>query len=243
MARVTFVLSILVAGLIATSSAQAADRIASVGMSPFSSESDANGEHGMLIDLIHAMDTATNSSTEIVLRPFARSLVDTAAGLADFHLPLIQHEGTPPPAGLRYVMDVDFGQVPFVIYSRKSAPFDADTIGAAKEIEVESSHESFFPFAVHATNCVICSLDKILRGRTDALIVAEDVVDPLLRKPEYKDIHRALFRIYTVRALVPASADSTATRRYLVEGVRRLKETGEIWKITRHDTGFSDWQP
>jgi hypothetical protein len=243
MTRVMFVLSILVAGLIAASHAQAEDRIASVGMSPFSSESDASGDHGMLVDLIHGLDAATNSSTKIVLRPFARSLIDTAAGLADFHLPLIQDDSTPAPAGLSYVMGVDFGRAPFVIYSRKSAQFDAKTIGNAKDVEVESSHEAFFPFAVQATNCVICSLDKILRGWTDALIVSEDVVDPLLNKPEYKDIHRALFKIYTVRALVPANADSAATRRYLIDGVRRLKETGEMWKITRHDVIYSDWQP
>jgi len=243
MARVMCVLGVLVVSLIAALHAEAEDRVASVGMSPSSSESEAAAKRDMLVDLIHALDMATNSSTKIVLRPFARSLMDTAAGLADFHIPFIQDDGSAAPEGLRYVMEVDFGQIPFVIYSRKSNPFDAKTIGDAREVETESSHESFFPFAVRATNCVICSLDKVLRGWTDALIVPADVVDPLLSEPKYREIHRALFKEYPVRPLVPANADSTATRRYLIDGVTRLKETGELWKITRHDVVYSDWQP
>ena len=197
----------------------------------------------MLVNVVHALDRATHSSTKIVLRPFARSLKETAAGLADFHLPLIQDDAAPPPEGLVYVMEVDFGQIPFVIYSRKVTPLDAMTVAGAKTVEVEPGHEPFFPFPVAATYCVPCSLDKILVGRTDALIMPAEVVDPLLSEPKYKGVHRALFKMYPVRALVPANADSTATRRYLIEGVNRLKETGELWQITRHNLPYSDWQP
>ncbi len=243
MARAAILASVLAVGLVAASHAAAQDRIASIGKSPFSAESDETGDRGMLVDLIRALDRATNSSTKIVLRPFARSLKDTAAGLADFHIPFIQDEGVPPPAGLVYVTEADFGEVQFVIYSRKLAPLDAKTVATARYIETEPGHEAFFSFPVDATYCVTCSLDKVLIGRTDALIVPAEVVDPLLSEPKYREIHRALFKSYPVRALVPANVDSTATRRYLSDGVRRLKETGELWRITGHDISYSDWQP
>ena len=243
MRRLAVIVGILVTGYCAVVNAEAYDRVASIGESPISAEADASGGHGMLVDLVRALDKATHSSTKIVLRPFARSLKETAAGHADFHIPLIQNGNSMAPAGLVYVTDVDFGQVHFVIYSRKTAPLDAKTIAGAKIIETEPDHELFFPFPVSVTHCVPCSLDKVLVGRSDELIVAEDIIDPLLSDPKYKGIHRALYNSYPVRALVPANVDSSATRRYLIEGVKRLKETGELWDITHHNLPYSDWQP
>lgn len=243
MARPAMIAWFLIAGAFTAFHAGAEDRVASIGESPVSAEADATGVHGMLVDLVRAMDKATHSSTKIVLRPFARSLKETAAGHADFHIPLVQNGDSPAPEGLAYVTEVDFGQVQFVIYSRKLAPLEAKTVAGAKIIETEAGHESFFPFPVMETHCVPCSLDKVLVGRTDALIVPADIVDPLLTTPKYKGIHRALYKMFPVRALVPAHADSAATRRYLIEGVKRLKETGELWKITQHNRPYSDWQP
>ena len=240
--RITAIILIL-AGALTVLHAKAEDRIASIGESPVSAEADASGGHGMLVDLVRALDKATHSSTKIVLRPFARSLKETAAGRADFHIPLIQDGNSPAPPGLVYVENVDFGNIQFIIYSRKVAPFDAKTMSSAKRIETEPGHESFFPFPVTITHCVPCSLDKVLLGRVDALIVPADIVDPLLSDPKYKGIHRAFYKMYPVRALVPTHADSTATRRYLIEGVKRLKQTGELWKITQHDKPYNDWQP
>ncbi len=243
MARLTATVLLLVGGFCLACRAEAYDRVASVGESPNSAEASASGDRGMLVDLIRALDKATHSSTKIVLRPFARSFRETAAGRADFHIPFVQNESSPAPDGLAYVTEVDFGEVSFVIYSRKSDALNAETVAHAKEIETEPGHESFFPFPVQETHCVPCSLDKILLGRTDALIVPSDVVDPLLSQPQYKGIHRAFYKAYPVRALVPAHADSAATRRYLIDGAQRLKETGELWKITRHDKAYLDWQP
>ena len=221
---------------------EAHDRVASIAQARFSTESDTAGPHWMLINLVHALDRVTNSSTKIVLRPFARSLEETAAGLADFHLPLIQSGDTPAPQGLAYVSEVDFGPAYFVIYSRKQEPLNAATLPGHR-VEAEPGHGSLFPFPVNATQCLPCSLDKVLLARADALIGPSEVIDPLLADPKYRDIHRALYKSYPVRALVPVRADSSATRRYLIEGVKRLKETGEFWKITHHDLPYSDWQP
>lgn len=243
MAQVTVIIWICVVGLFTAFDAAGEDRVASIGESPYSAEPDATGGHGMIVDLVRALDKATHSSTKFVVRPFARSLKETAAGHADFHIPLIQNEGSPTPEGLAYVMDVDFGQVQFIVYSRKSAPLDASSVAAGKRIEAESGHESFFPFSVTSTNCVSCSLDKVVLGRADALVAPSEVIDPLLRDPKYKGIHRALYKMYPVRALVPVNVDSTATRRYLIDGVKQLKATGELWKITRHNLPYSDWQP
>jgi hypothetical protein len=245
MARLTTFVWVIAFGVLMAFHAEAEDRVASIGESPFSAQVDATGVHGRLVDIVRALDRATHSSTKIIVLPFARSLKETAAGHADFHIPLIQDESSPAPEGLVYVTEVNFGYIPFVIYSRKMAPLDAKTVANAKNINIEPGHESFFPFPVKATYCVPCSLDKVLLGRTDALIVPGDIVDPLLDKPKYKGIHRALFKMYPVRALVPAKADSAATRRYLIEGVRHIQETGEMWKILGHDmrNPYSDWQP
>jgi hypothetical protein len=229
---------LLVLGAAAANPATAYDRVVSIGESPFSAESDATGDHGKLVDLVRALDAATHSSSKIVLRPFARSLQETAAGLADVHLPFIEDKGTPPPRGLAYIADVELGRVPFVIYSRKAAPLDASTVGTARTVEVEPDHESFFPFPVHATHCVPCSLDMVRLGRIDALIVSGDIVDPLLHDPKYAVIHRALYKTYAVRALVPAGADSAAIRRYLIGGIKHLVEAGHD-----HNIPYEDWQP
>jgi len=243
MALLKLVLTAALAGICAAGDAQAYDRVASLGESPFASAFDDTGNHGTMVDLIGALDRVTQSSTEIVLRPFARSLQETAEGHADFHLPFIQADDVPAPEGLAYVMDVDFGPVAFVIYSRKQAAFDAQTVAKASSIDVEPGHERFFPFPVEVTHCVRCSLDSLLEARTDALILSDDVVDPLLADAKYKEIHRALYKFFPVRALVPANADSSATRRYLIEGVRRLKATGEFARITGNNRKYSDWQP
>jgi len=245
MARLTLIVWVLVIGIFTAFHAAAEDRVASIGESPFSAQADATGVHGRQVDLVRALDRATHSSTKIIVQPFARSLKETAAGHADFHIPLIQDKDSPAPEGLVYVTEVNFGNIPFVIYSRKLAPLDAKTVAGAKYIEIEPGHESFFPFPVEVTHCVPCSLNKVLLGRTDALIVAADIVDPLLGKPKYKGIHRALFKMYPVRALVPANADSAATRRYLIEGAKHIQETGEMWDILGHNmlTPYSDWQP
>jgi hypothetical protein len=245
LARLTAIAWIIVVGVFAAFHAEAQDRVASIGESPFSAQSDATGVHGRQVDIVRSLDRATHSSTRIMVQPFARSLKDTAAGHADFHIPLIQDEESPAPVGLAYVTEVNFGYIPFVIYSRKIGPLDARTVAGAKNVEIEPGHESFFRFPVKVTHCVSCSLDKILLGRADALIVAADIVDPLLSDPKYKGIHRALYKIYPVRALVPANADSAATRRYLIEGAKHLQETGEMWEILGHNmlNPYSDWQP
>jgi hypothetical protein len=245
MARQSMIAGVLVAGIFMAFHAAAEDRVASIGESPFSAQVDATGVHGRQVDIVRALDRATHSSTKIIVQPFARSLKETAAGRADFHMPLIQDIGSPAPEGLVYVTEVNFGYIPFVIYSRKVAPLDAKTVSSAKNVEIEPGHESFFTFPVKGTPCVPCSLDKVLLGRADALIVAADIIDPLLAQPKYKGIHRALFKTYPVRALVPANADSAATRRYLIDGAKRIQETGEMWKILGHDMSnpYSDWQP
>ena len=243
MTRLTIAMGIVVAGLLAVFHATAEDRVVSIGESPGSAVEDANGGHGMLLDLVRALDNATHSSTKIVLRPFALSLSETAADKADFHIPFIQNDDMPPPKGLAYVTEVDLGMAHFVIYSRKLAPLDARSVANHKKIEAEPGHESFFLFPVDVTYCVPCSLDKVMLGRIDALIVSGNVVDPLLSNPKYKGIHRALYKTYLVRALVPANTDSTQTRLYLVKGLRRLKKTGEMWQITHGNQPYSNWQP
>jgi hypothetical protein len=52
-----------------------------------------------------------------------------------------------------------------------------------------------------------------------------------------------LYEYFPVRALVPANSDSSATRRYLIDGVTQLKKTGELWEITKHKSIYKDWQP
>ncbi len=237
------ILLVLAAALCNPAAAGSYDRTVSIGGSRSSAETDAAGKDAKLAAIIRAMDRATNSSTRILQRPFPRSLKETAAGYADFHIPFIDNGVLPAPEGLAYVKDVDFGEVFFVIYSKKANSFDANSVAKAKLVEVEPGHEAFFPFAVTGTLCVSCSLDQILQGRLDALIVSEDLVDPLLHDAKYGDIHRALYAGYPVRALVPAGADSEAVRRYLIDGVAALKRSGELWSISSHSFSYPDWQP
>jgi hypothetical protein len=226
------------------SAAGAYDLTASVGdSSPAAAQADPGAPYRNLVRVIEAMDRATNRSTRVVLRPFARSLQETAAGHADFHVPFIQVDGSPPPSGLAYVEEVDFGLTHFVVYSRKSAPLDARSVATAPGVEVEPGHDRLFTFPVRVTVCIPCSLDKVLIGRADALVVASGTVDPLLGDPKYRGIHRALFGSFPTRALVPSAADSRAARRYLLDGVSRIKASGELWRLLPGNRPYVDWQP
>jgi len=234
----------LALGLGQAAAQTAPDRVASIGAT-VAPGGPASVDEGFqkLEALVRAMDHATGSTSRIVVRPFARSLEETAAGRADFHLPLAEAPGVAPPPGLAFVTEADFGRTYFVVYSRRSAPLDAVSVAHAAQVEIEPGHEAFFAFAAHPTYCIPCSLDKILAGRSDALIVASHVADPLLRQdPRYRGLHRALYRYYPVRALVAAGVDSSATRRYIAQGLASIKRSGELARIMGSDV-YSDWQP
>ena len=215
----------------------------SVGESPFSADSDVHGDRGKLVNLILALDQVNHTHSKIVLRPFARSLKETAEHQADIHIPLIEVPGVPPPPGLAYVTDVDMGRVNFVIYSRKVMPYTAASVAHAGSIEVEPGHQAFFPFATLETHCVPCSLKKVNIGRLDAMIVSSDIIDPLLSDPQYHTLQRALYHAYTVRALVPSSGDTQPARTYLIHGLRQLQRSGQFNKITHNQGQYQDWQP
>jgi hypothetical protein len=193
MLHITRVLLIALGIFSAVAYAQSYDRVASLAGNG-SSQKDGAAVQGELPDLIRALDRVTHTTTKIVLRPFARSLLETAEGNADFHMPFIQVDDLPAPKGLAYVTEVAIGQRPFVIYSRKTAPLDANTVGKNKLVLIEAGHSSFFPFPVTEASCMSCGLDMVLLKRADALIVANDIVDPLLVNPKYKSIHRALYK-------------------------------------------------
>lgn len=239
MPHITCVLLILFGFFSTATYGQAYDRVASLAANA-STQKDEKEANGSLPDLIRALDRVTNTRTKIVLRPFARSLSDTAEGKADLHMPFIQVGDLPAPKGLAYVTEVAIGQRPFVIYSRKTDPLDAKAVEKNKLVLIEAGHSSFFPFSVEESSCMDCALDMILLKRADALIVADDIVDPLLSNPKYNAIHRSLYKTFPVRALVNANVDSTAIRRYLIDGVTRLKQSGEMTK-NLHE--YSDWQP
>ncbi|MBT0569052.1 hypothetical protein KIK84_01810 [Curvibacter sp. CHRR-16] len=222
----------LLSGLIPTH-AQTYDRVVSLP--------ENGASQGELVEFVRALDRATHTRTKIVNRPFARSLLETAAGKADFHLPMIQDGDKPAPAGLVYVSEVEIGRVPFVIYSRKSEPLDAHSVGQEGHIVlIEAAHASLYPFPVTESNCLQCSMDMVLSKRADALIVPMNVGDPLLKSPHYSGIHRALYKSYPVRALVPARADAAAIRRYLTEGIKQLKQSGQM---EQYLVRYVDWQP
>ncbi|MES2260895.1 MAG: hypothetical protein V4724_20445 [Pseudomonadota bacterium] len=220
----------------------AQQRVVSLGTTPAFAALDADGAHGVLVRLVQAMDKASASSSRIVIRPFGRSLQETADAHASFHLPLIQLGDMPAPAGLAYVKEVDFGHVNFVIYSSRRAPLRAKDLAYMKRIEVEPGHEALFPFPVRASYCLACSLRKVTMGRIDALLVSSHAADPLLNRFEFGEIHRALYGVFPVRAVVPSQGDSTETRRYLIEAARRIKDNGDFERIFRY-APYTDWQP
>jgi hypothetical protein len=224
--------------------AEGFDRLVSVGISPNAIEGPNNSKVRILIiDLINALDKATQTKSKIVIRPFARSLKETADGHADFHIPIIRNANTNLPKGLDYLDGVNFPSIAFVIYSRKNNPLDAETVIDEKLVEVEAGHQPFFPFKVTETHCISCSLDKLLLGRINALIIAADVVDPMLKQERYKRIHRALYKHYPVTVLVPTSKDSEPVRQYFIDGTKRLREIGELPKGLKPRGLYVDWQP
>lgn len=158
-------------------------------------------DKGVFVDLVKAIDDVyTGGKITIKVYPFNRSVENVISGKADFHIPLFKNPLIPESKlPFRYV-SANTGVVVLVLYSRKDKIITAEMINKAKDsnnfpykIETDAGIKDFFDFPTVGSSSIEQSFGKLLRGRIDAFLFAQEESDFTLRNMKTKDIHREFF--------------------------------------------------
>jgi polar amino acid transport system substrate-binding protein len=220
--------------------ALAADFKASLAQMPVYAETK---DKGVLVDFTKALAEATGKNIEFSVVPFARSMNNVVTGKADFHMPLIA------------VPDIDMGtldydystetifHVNFVMYTKKGSNITKEELPTAK-VETDLAHVDYFDFDIKGSTNIEQSLKKVDTGRIDAFIFADFASDPLVKKNNFENIQRGLFKVYEVKIILPKGGRGGPTDQFLSQAIGKLKSSGDFQRIMGQiDTPYDNWQP
>ncbi|MEP5809404.1 MAG: hypothetical protein ABJL55_04075 [Roseibium sp.] len=137
--------------------------------------------------------------------PFKRSILNVATGRADMHLPFLQPDGNAVINEKLKYSDAVFFEVPFNVYMSAKSDFAAGQIDTKNAIiETFSAHKHFFSFPVTASDCLECSLNKVILGRIDAFIYAAASTDSTIKKLGIDEqIRREHYKSFPSKAVLP----------------------------------------
>ncbi|QTA92862.1 substrate-binding periplasmic protein [Desulfonema magnum] len=220
--------------------ASAKDLKASIAQMPIHAESK---DKGVLVDLVKAIAEVSGHKTDIRVVPFKRSVYYVTSGKADFHLPLIKN-----PALREETLDYDYStetifHVNFVLYSNKNKAINKAHL-KNYYIETDLAHVRYFDFPVHPSSKIKNSLIKADMGRTDGFIFADTACDPLIKKYNFKNIRRKLYKRFEVKIVLPKGGRGGETDKILTSAINKLRKSGRYQKIMGTiDLPYDDWQP
>ena len=211
--------------LFQASLADAADFKASLAEMPVYAESH---DQGVLVDFVKALSEVSKRTIDYDVVPFARSMTYVERGNVDFHLPLI----LPPDisAAPFSVSTETIFHVNFVLYTRTDRPLDPARL-SGKVIETDTAHTPYFPFSINASSSVEGSLRKLLAGRIDGFIFADNATDPVIKRAGLKGIRRQLYRRFDVKIVLPKGGTGGPTDQFLTQTIKKMRETGQFQKI------------
>ncbi|MDD3181759.1 MAG: ABC transporter substrate-binding protein [Alphaproteobacteria bacterium] len=210
-------------------------------------------DEGPFVDLIKAIGAETGRTLSIEVVPMSRSIDNVIKGRADFHIPTIRNRLL-DEASLPFSFTTEsYGAVSFVIYSSNKKILTKKIITEALAkgektfpyiLEVPASMERLFPFPCVPSNDTTNSLNKVLKGRVDALIWAQEDVDLILHKDKLKNIHRDHWEDLEDTIIIPKGEEEKETDRLLSGAIKKLRKSGKLKEIysTVHQP-FSPWQP
>jgi polar amino acid transport system substrate-binding protein len=221
-------------------SVHAQDFKASLAKMPGYAEST---EKGILVDLVKALATESGKNIDLIVEPFARSLNNVVSGKADFHMPLIAIPGVDMST-----LDYDYStetifHVNFVLYTKKGSNISIDKLPNSK-VETDIAHTPYFNFPIQGSSNLELSLKKVAVGRLDAFIFADFACDPLVKKNNFTDIKRDLFKVYDVKVILPQNGTGGKTDKFLSDTIAKLRANGIYDKIMGPlEVKYDNWQP
>ncbi|HCY86010.1 MAG TPA: hypothetical protein DHV36_12815 [Desulfobacteraceae bacterium] len=218
----------------------AADFKVSLAKMPVYAESS---EKGVLVDFTKALAKVSGKDIEFSVVPFARSMNNVVSGRADFHMPLI----AVPNINME-TLDYDYStetifHVNFVMYTKKGRNVTKEALPTAK-VETDLAHVNYFDFSIKGSANIEQSLKKVNTGRIDAFIFADFASDPLVKKNNFNNIQRDLFKVYDVKIILPKGGRGGPTDQFLSQAIGKLKSSGDFERIMGQiDTPYDNWQP
>lgn len=200
-------------------------------------------EKGVLVDLVKAMARTGDRTIDLKVLPFQRSMTSVINREADFHMPLIKHPAS-DEKNLNYDLStVNLFQVNFVLYTNKNKPIDRTRIADYK-VETDAAHVNYFHPQIIGSPNLESSLKKLNAGRIDGFIFADNASDAIIKSQNLTNIHRELYQVFEVKAVLPKGEKGKAVDLFLSETIQKLKENGQYGTIMDAiNTPYNDWQP
>lgn len=206
---------------------------------------------GPMIELLKAIaSTYTGGTTVITAFPVGRVHADMESGAADLALAFIRLRPD-ADAKLKYRYSTSaYGQVTFVLYSRKSArlrPQDVERAKAQTAVAFPYKIESAlfdWGFPIFQFTDMTSAFKKLEAGHIDAFLWAQEEADAELRKLALKDVVREAFGTYDDVLAVPRGARGDFVDKVITDALNRLRASGELQKVYRKiHLPYDPWQP
>lgn len=223
--------------------------VVSVAEIPLLAEADGRGAY---ITFLEELDVRFKEGEfDIQVYPFARSLKNIMDERADFHIPMIRSPYKSYESEPYLLSDASTGIVCFVIYSHVDAPvfreqlkgnltqaLNIDTIRGIQEMIK-------FPFPVHEIAQIDHGLSRVINGRIDAFVFAQEETDfrlDALADSAY--IHRAPLDCFDEVLVLPKNKRGYELNEKLSLLLAELKQEGTLDELRRDlHTDYKDWQP
>lgn len=204
---------------------------------------------GLMVDLIKAMSAAYHhGSMAVRAMTVGRLDVELAEGLVDMSMPYIR---------MRPSDDVNFnfrftrqayGKVSFVLYSRKTAPLTKDAINKAVVLRpfpyrIESA-DFDWGFPVTQFLSFESAFKKLIAGRIDAFLWAQEEADEALRSLGDASLVRELYGVFDDVFAVQRNARGDFVERVYEQALESLHKSGKLQTIySKIHRPFDPWQP
>jgi polar amino acid transport system substrate-binding protein len=245
----TIIIWLILAGLFlfASSFVSAQDITLTLPLIPVISDMKDGKPVGPMVDFYNDMVAHYKGGkiTLLGIFPFERSIQNIIKGTADFHYPMsISPYEDPKKLPFDYVTE-RMGKISFILCT-KAGSKDLDLKNMGKyNIEIARSQSRGFNFKVTESDNSEASLRKVLDGRIDGFIDAQETTDAVIKANKFKDIKRQLFMQYDFTALVPKTDRGAKVNKILSDILKQMKADKSINKYVgkMFATPYSDWQP
>jgi ABC-type amino acid transport substrate-binding protein len=212
---------------------------------------------GLMVDLIKAMAETYQSgvggaskggSMVIKAMTLGRLDVDLVEGSVDITMPYIRMKPE-DDAQFKYRFTKQaYGNVAFVLYSRKAAPVTVEALKSAAgqqpfPYKVEST-EYEWGFPVTQFLSFESAFKKLSAGRIDAFIWAQEEADEELRRQGDKGIVRELYGVYEDVFAVQRNARGDFVEKVYDQVLDAMRRSGKLKALySKIHLPFDPWQP
>jgi hypothetical protein len=205
---------------------------------------------GPMIELLQAIASSyTGGKVSITAFPVGRVTADMDCGAADMALAYIRLR---PDSDAKYKYRYStkgYGQVTFVLYSRKSARV------RPQDIQKASGQAGPFPYKIESAwfdwgfpviqfTDMGSAFRKLAAGHIDAFLWAQEEADTELRHQGLKGITREAFGTYDDVLAIPRGPRGDYVDKVITEALTSLSASGRLQAIYRKiHLPYDPWQP